>query len=77
MSSKSTIILTPDNEHWHHECLAHWNYGIDVEGDECIVLEFDSQHLLEVEDDGTFSVMVRPDSHLGKALFIELMGRKK
>ena len=67
MSTRSTIILTTDNEHWHRELCAKYNYGLQTKGDDCFVLEFDNRHIIERDEEGLV-VVVDPSSQLGKAL---------
>lgn len=67
MSTRATIILTTDNEHWHHELCAKYNYGLETKGDDCFVLEFDNRHIIEHDEDGLM-VVVDPSTPLGQAL---------
>lgn len=61
MSSKRTILLTKESEHWYHDCLEPLNDEKDV-----ITLEFDKNNIrvdLNDEDDLVISV-TNPNSDL-------------
>jgi hypothetical protein len=59
MSTKNSIILTDDNEHWYHECLT-----------DNIIIEIEDCNLLDVHWYGEdIRIEIRGDSHLGKILF--------
>lgn len=57
MSTKSTLILTKNNEHWYKDCNAR-----------CFVLEFDKKHKVEVDEEGT-RIIVEPNTPLYKELY--------
>ena len=48
MSTRATIILTTDNEHWYHDFNSKWSEGTSTE--EAIVLEIDGRHTMEQGD---------------------------
>lgn len=73
MSTKSTIILTNDNEHWYSDCsepLAENPYR------DIITLEFSKRNVrIELNDDEDIVIsLVNPDSEIYK-LFYELKER--
>lgn len=51
MSTKSTMILTGDNEHWYLDC--NGPYYEKTKTQRCIVLELDPRHKIEQDDEGT------------------------
>ena len=59
MSTKNSIILTDDNEHWYHECLTD-NIIIEIENTNLLDANFDWEGL---------TIEIKGDSHLGKILF--------
>jgi len=61
MSSKSTIILTNDNEHWYDEC----NEPIS-DNKNAIVMEFDKKNIrIDVNDDDSLVItLINPDSEI-------------
>ena len=65
MSTKATILLTTDSEHWYKECNARYYEGTKTES--AIVLEFDSQHKFEQDSEG-FRVIIDEGTELYKAL---------
>ncbi len=67
MSARSTMLLTKDNEHWYHDCIAMSNQGAKT--DDAIVLEFGKQHKITKFDDGNFEVLINEDTELYKKLY--------
>lgn len=65
MSTKATILLTTDSEHWYKEYNARYYEGTKTES--AIVLEFDSQHKFEPCSDG-LRVVIEEGTELYKAL---------
>ena len=65
MSSKSTIILTSDNEHWYHDCQGA--YFEDTSSEECIVLEFNAQHKIQRDKYG-IRIIIESDTELYKSI---------
>jgi len=59
MSTKSTILLSNDNEHWYHDC-----------SDDSIVLEFDKKNFTVLIDDADDFVIEVPN---GRDLWEEIM----
>ena len=57
MSTKSTLILTQDNEHWYKDCNA-----------KCFVLEFDKKHKVEVDEEGT-RIIIESNTPLYEKLY--------
>lgn len=51
MSSKTSILLTSDNEHWYLE--ANAEYYEETKTKEAIVLEIGKQHKVEITDENT------------------------
>lgn len=51
MSTKSTMILTRDNEHWYKE--GNGPYYEQSKTESPLVLEFDPQHKVETDEEGT------------------------
>ena len=69
MSTKSSLILTNDNEHWFEETNKQRYKDGKFEGFD-IEIEIDNKNLIEYrldKDDGLF-VTIRGDSHLAKIL---------
>lgn len=68
MSTKSTIILSNDNEHWYDECAQpRYKDGKFIGND--IVLEIDKSNIVEKdEDDNWVYITIRGDSDLAKRL---------
>lgn len=65
MSSKSTILLTTDNEHWYKDCNAtHWE---GTKAEEAIILEIGLQHTFEVTDEG-LRIVIEEGTELFKEL---------
>ncbi|MBU0907368.1 MAG: hypothetical protein KKE05_04405 [Nanoarchaeota archaeon] len=56
MSTKNSIFLTEDNEHWYHEGLT-----------DCFVLEFDKHHIIKKEENIT-GIIIYPNTPLYKEL---------
>lgn len=50
MSTKATILLTNDNEHWYRETNAR--YYESTKSEEAMILEIDGQHRVEQSMDG-------------------------
>lgn len=73
MSTKSTIILSKDNEHWYSDCSAPRGKIVNgkVEkyyGDD-ITLEIDKANIVEkVEDSDGMYIVIRGDSDLARKL---------
>ena len=65
MSTKSTMILTTDNEHWYKDC--NGAYYENTGTKDCIVLEIDKRHRIETEEDYT-RVIIEEGTPLYKAL---------
>lgn len=71
MSSKSSIILTNDNEHWYKDC---FDYLISQSGKDysAITMEFDRKNAEIVEnesDEDYFTIRIKnPDSELYKII---------
>jgi len=65
MSTKSTILLTTDSEHWYHDC--NGRYYHKTKTMDCIVLEFGKQHRIETDEDGT-EIIIESDTALYKIL---------
>ncbi len=63
MSSKTSILLSNDNEHWYYDGMDH-----------TYCLEIDKQHKLITDEEGMF-VEIKADSELGKAI-AELMRQR-
>ena len=61
MSTKSTIILTNDNEHWFHDCAEPLTSAKDV-----IVLEFKKENIrIDVNDEEELIiVLINPESDI-------------
>ena len=75
MSTKSTIILTNDNEHWYEDCNGPYNQG--TKSQSAIVLEFSPDHKVEQYGDGQgFGVIIEGDSNLYGAI-MEVIGRNQ
>jgi hypothetical protein len=51
MSTKSTILLTSDNEHWYNDCNSA--YYEETKTQEAIVLQIHPRHKVETDEDGT------------------------
>jgi len=67
MSTKSSLLLSADNEHWYEELNARYNEDLDC--DRCFVLELDGKHEIEIdEDDGSVRVIIKQDTALYKAI---------
>ena len=65
MSTKSTLLLTKDNEHWYMEGNAR--YYEEAKTESAIVLEFDAQHKIEHCSDG-LRVIIEEGTELYNAL---------
>ena len=50
MSTKSSLLLTKDNEHWYIEGNAR--YYEEAKTESAIVIEFDAQHKFEHDSEG-------------------------
>ena len=61
MSTKSSIILTKDNEHWYEDCSEHLSENKDA-----IVLEFDKKNIrIDVNDEYDLVItLINPDSEI-------------
>lgn len=66
MSTKSTMILTYDNEHWYKDCNGSYYEGTETE--ECIVLEIGKKHMVEQDEDGT-RIIIEEGTELYKELY--------
>jgi len=64
MSTKSTILLTDDNEHWYFDCAS-------VPDD--IVLEFNRGSVSISNDEDSFTITIKADSDLYKHALRSLM----
>lgn len=73
MSTKTTLILTDDNEHWYVDCNGRSYENTDTE--DCLVLEFDSRHRVEENKDGT-RIIIESDTPLYK-MITEFMANTK
>lgn len=64
MSSKSTIILTNDDEHWYKE----GNEYLGSNGSRAIVMEFDKKNIrVDLNDkDSLVITLINPDSEIYK-----------
>jgi len=62
MSTKATILLTNDSEHWYEELNAPYNLGIKEE--RAVVLEFEAKHMITKFSDGSFGVIVKEGTAL-------------
>lgn len=51
MSTKATLLLTTDNEHWYREL--NGRYYENTKTEYCIVLEIDPRHRVETDEEGT------------------------
>lgn len=72
MSTKATILLTTDNEHWYEELNApHYE---DTKTESAIVLEIDKQHKYGIGDEG-IRVVIEENTELYKEL-MKLCGRQ-
>ena len=65
MSTKGTIILTTDNEHWYHDC--DGAYSEETNTRECIVLEIDPRHKIEQDEEGV-RIIIEADTPLYQAI---------
>jgi len=70
MSTRSTIILTAQNEHWYRDCNSQYNE--DTKTLRGIVLEFDKIHRVETDEEGT-RIIIEEDTELYNEL-IKLFG---
>jgi hypothetical protein len=74
MSTKSTIILSKDNEHWYSDCAAPRGKVVDGKvmeyyGDD-ITLEIDKANIVEKDEDSNYVyITIRGDSDLAKQLY--------
>lgn len=73
MSTKSTIILSKDDEHWYSDCAAP--RGIIIKGEpikhlgDDITLEISKSNIVEKdEDDNWVYITIRGDSDLARQL---------
>jgi len=65
MSSKSSIFLTKDNEHWYHDCM-----------DDSITIEIDKSNIQsDYSDDKDLIIEIKPDCDLWNYLS-ELIGNR-
>lgn len=71
MSTKSTILLTSDNEHWFNDCNAA--YYEETKTQEAIILEISSQHKVDVYSDIT-RIVIEEGTPLYKSI-MEKLGR--
>ena len=67
MSTKTSILLTNDHEHWYHDCsemLSNEPYR------DAIVLEFDKKNIrIDVNDeDDLIITLINPDSKIYKII---------
>lgn len=65
MSTKSSLLLTKNNEHWYIELDAE--YSEDAKTERCIVIEIDKMHKVETDEEGT-RIIVEEGTELYKAL---------
>ena len=65
MSTKATIFLTSDNEHWYRELNAM--YYEETKTEYAIVLEIDPRHKVETDEDGT-RIIIEEGTPLYKAI---------
>lgn len=65
MSTKVTLLLTTDNEHWYEE--TNSRYYEETKTESAIVLEFDEKHKVEVDSDGT-RLIIESGTELYKAI---------
>ena len=66
MSTKSTMILTTDNEHWYKE--GNGRYYENSQTERPVVLEFDPQHKVETDEHGT-RVIIEERTQLYEELY--------
>lgn len=73
MSTKSTIILSKDNEHWYSDCSAPRGKIVNGQvaeyyGDD-ITLEIDKSNIVDKDEDSdTVYIVIRGDSDLARQL---------
>lgn len=73
MSSKATILLTKENEHWYRELNAQ--YEEETVSEYCIILEIGPGHKVETDEDGT-RVIIEEGSPLYNEILKNLTGRR-
>lgn len=68
MSTKSTIILSDDNEHWYDDCSqSRYKEGKFIGND--ITLEIDKSNIVEKDEDcETLYIVIKGDCDLAKRL---------
>ena len=66
MSSKSTLFLTNDNEHWYIEGSSKYYEG--TKEDDAMVLEIDAQHITYKDYDGGLIIVLEKSSNLYRKL---------
>ena len=59
MSTKNTIILTEDNEHWYEDC-----------NDREITVGIDANNIsnTELSEDGSVTIHLKPNCHLSRII---------
>ncbi|HAS55337.1 MAG TPA: hypothetical protein DCS42_15020 [Nitrospiraceae bacterium] len=72
MSTRATILLTTDNEHWYEELSA--SYHEETKTEYAVVLEIDRQHKYEISDEG-IRVVIEEDTELYREI-MKLCGRQ-
>jgi hypothetical protein len=65
MSTKCTILLTANNEHWYREQNAA--YYEETKTEQAIILEIDPIHKIETTDEGT-RIIIEEGTNLYKAI---------
>lgn len=67
MSTKSSIILTNDNEHWYSDCSERLDYDLHKDA---IVLEFSKKNIrIDSNDDYDLTItIINPDCEIYKLL---------
>ena len=58
MSTKATIFISEDDQHWHEEMCSLFNYGVQAPNDRCMVLEFGPDCKVDDFGDEGFAVIV-------------------
>ena len=73
MSSKRSLLLTIDSEHWYNECNAQFHEETKTE--DCLVLQFDNRHRLDQYED-SFEVIIESDTPLYEEIMHTELGAK-
>jgi len=74
VSTRSTILLTNENEHWYRDC--NGAYHEETSTEECLVLELDKRHKVEQDEDGT-RIIIEEDTPLYQAILELIKGDGK